>query len=54
MEPKHPFPTFRRVLASATVLSSLIDWGGGDESELAAREIVTYFPKSDSHINRSF
>lgn len=40
--------------SSATVLSSLIDWGGGDESELAAREIVTYFPKSDSHINHSF
>lgn len=40
--------------SSATVLSSLIDREGGDESELDGREIVTYSPKSDSHINHSF
>ena len=40
--------------SSATVLSSLIDWEGGDESELDGRERVTYSPKSDSHINHSF
>lgn len=35
--------------SSATVLEFSHRLGGGDESELAAREIVTYFPKSDSH-----